>query len=122
MWNWRGREAGAMPCTMPSDPVFSELLERCPHDHEAWSNGNGAPYSLLDDGTILGAIGGYARGGSGDCSATTLGRAARAGALAERLRVDIHGVVIRPISVLRWAQSSPTMPAAGPSSLVEAAS
>jgi ketosteroid isomerase-like protein len=62
--DWRGRGAGAMLCTMPSDPVLSELLERCRHDHEAWVNGNGAPYSLPDDGTILGAIGGFARGGS----------------------------------------------------------
>jgi transposase InsO family protein len=47
----------------PSDPTLLALLERCRHDHHAWINGDGTPYSLPEDGTIMGAIGGYSRGG-----------------------------------------------------------
>lgn len=45
------------------DPVLSELLERCRRDHHAWINGDGAGYALPEDGTILGAIGGFSHGG-----------------------------------------------------------
>lgn len=45
-------------------PVIVELLERCRRDHSAWINGDGAPYALPTDGTILGAVGGYSAGGS----------------------------------------------------------
>jgi ketosteroid isomerase-like protein len=49
---------------MVDDPVLSELLERCERDHQAWINGDGAPYELPEDGTILGAVGGYSHGGA----------------------------------------------------------
>ena len=39
------------------------LLERCRNDHLAWINGDGAPYALPDEGTIMGAVGGCSRGG-----------------------------------------------------------
>jgi ketosteroid isomerase-like protein len=45
------------------DPSLGQLLERCRRDHLAWINGDGSPYELPDDGTILGAVGGYSRGG-----------------------------------------------------------
>src|SRR3954453_2352571 len=45
------------------DAVLDQLLERCRQDHRAWINGDGSPYALPDDGTILGAVGGYAFGG-----------------------------------------------------------
>jgi hypothetical protein len=48
---------------MTDDPILSELLERCRHDHQAWINGDGSHYELPDDGTILGAVGGYSHGG-----------------------------------------------------------
>lgn len=48
---------------MSDDPVLSELLERCRRDHQAWINGDGSPYELPEDGTILGAVGGYSHGG-----------------------------------------------------------
>jgi hypothetical protein len=53
----------------PDDPVLAELLARCRRDHLSWINGDGAPYGLPDDGTILGAVGGWSRGGG-----ETLGR------------------------------------------------
>lgn len=40
------------------------LLERCRRDHHAWINGDGSLYALPDDGTILGAVGGFSHGGS----------------------------------------------------------
>lgn len=49
---------------MVDDQLLSELLERCRRDHQAWINGDGAPYELPDDGTILGAVGGYSHGGA----------------------------------------------------------
>jgi len=49
---------------MVDDPVLSQLLERCARDHRAWINGDGAPYELPEDGTILGAVGGYSHGGA----------------------------------------------------------
>ena len=49
---------------MGSDPTLDELLARCRRDHHAWINGDGAPYALPDDGTILGAIGGVGPGGA----------------------------------------------------------
>ncbi|HEX4902441.1 MAG TPA: hypothetical protein VFV42_06500 [Acidimicrobiales bacterium] len=48
---------------MATDPILAELLERCRADHDAWINGDGSPYQLPDDGTILGAVGSYSRGG-----------------------------------------------------------
>lgn len=47
----------------PSDPTLLTLLERCRRDHHAWINGDGAPYSLPDDGSIMGAVGGSSGGG-----------------------------------------------------------
>ena len=46
------------------DPVLRELAERCRRDHAAWINGDGSPYALPDDGTILGAVGGFSHGGA----------------------------------------------------------
>jgi ketosteroid isomerase-like protein len=43
--------------------VLNQLLELCRRDHAAWINGDGSFYALPDEGTILGAIGGYSRGG-----------------------------------------------------------
>lgn len=43
--------------------VLIELLEQCRRDHAAWINGDGSSYALPEDGTILGAVGGYSRGG-----------------------------------------------------------
>lgn len=48
---------------MPDDPILNELLERCRQDHQAWINGDGSRYELPEDGTILGAVGGYSHGG-----------------------------------------------------------
>ncbi len=45
-------------------PILAELLERCRVDHSAWINGDGSHYQLPDDGTILGAVGGYSLGGT----------------------------------------------------------
>jgi hypothetical protein len=49
--------------TMATDEVLHELLERCRSDHHAWINGDGSPYALPPDGTIMGAVGGYSFGG-----------------------------------------------------------
>lgn len=46
------------------DPVLVELLERCRRDHVSWINGDGSNYELPDDGSILGAVGGYSLGGA----------------------------------------------------------
>lgn len=48
---------------MSDASVLDDLLERCRRDHSSWINGDGSPYALPDDGTILGALGGYSRGG-----------------------------------------------------------
>jgi hypothetical protein len=48
---------------MTDNPILSELLERCRRDHQAWINGDGSHYELPEDGTILGAVGGYIHGG-----------------------------------------------------------
>jgi hypothetical protein len=48
---------------MTDDPILSELLERCRQDHQAWMHGDGSRYELPEDGTILGAVGGYSHGG-----------------------------------------------------------
>ncbi len=45
--------------------VIGELLRRCERDHKAWINGDAAGYSLPEDGTILGGVGGYSYGGTG---------------------------------------------------------
>jgi ketosteroid isomerase-like protein len=47
----------------PTDTTLLALLARCRSDHRAWINGDGAPYGLPDDGTIMGALGGCATGG-----------------------------------------------------------
>ena len=49
---------------MPNDDVLQDLLSRCRQDHHAWINGDGSPYALPEDGTIMGAVGGYSFGGS----------------------------------------------------------
>lgn len=48
---------------MTDDGILSELLERCRRDHHAWINGDGSAYELPEEGTILGAVGGYSFGG-----------------------------------------------------------
>jgi hypothetical protein len=48
---------------MPDDPILAELLEACRQDHQAWINGDGSRYELPEEGTILGAVGGFGRGG-----------------------------------------------------------
>ena len=48
---------------MEIDAVLHSLLDRCRTDHLAWINGDGTPYALPDDGTILGAVGGFSAGG-----------------------------------------------------------
>lgn len=48
---------------MTIDGVLAELLSRCRRDHRSWINGDGSPYALPDDGTIMGAVGGYTFGG-----------------------------------------------------------
>ena len=45
------------------DPALQELFESCRRDHRAWINGDGSPYALPVDGTIMGAVGGYSHGG-----------------------------------------------------------
>ncbi len=45
------------------DGLLGELLARCRSDHRAWINGDASGYALPSDGTILGAVGGYAFGG-----------------------------------------------------------
>lgn len=49
---------------MTEDQDLAELQERCRHDHQAWINGDGSGYALPDDGSIMGAIGGYSFGGA----------------------------------------------------------
>lgn len=46
------------------EQVIAKLLERCRRDHAAWINGDGSGYSLPDDGSILGAVGGWSLGGA----------------------------------------------------------
>jgi hypothetical protein len=48
---------------MTDHPILAELLERCRRDHAAWINGDGSPYALPENGSILGAVGGYGFGG-----------------------------------------------------------
>jgi hypothetical protein len=48
---------------METHPELDALLARCRQDHTSWINGDGAPYALPDDGTIMGAVGGYSFGG-----------------------------------------------------------
>ena len=48
---------------MSERTVLDELLERCRRDHQAWINGDGSGYALPDTGTIMGAVGGWSRGG-----------------------------------------------------------
>lgn len=48
---------------MADDEVIAELLERCRRDHHAWINGDGSPYALPEDGSIMGAVGGWSPGG-----------------------------------------------------------
>ena len=44
--------------------MLDQLRERCRRDHSAWINGDASGYALPDDGTIMGAVGGYSRGGA----------------------------------------------------------
>lgn len=46
------------------DEVIALLLETCRRDHAGWINGDGSGYALPQDGTIMGAVGGYSFGGS----------------------------------------------------------
>jgi hypothetical protein len=46
------------------DEVLAALLSRCRDDHRSWINGDSSGYALPDDGTIMGAIGGYSFGGA----------------------------------------------------------
>ena len=48
---------------MDDDEVIASLVERCRRDHAAWINGDGSGYALPEDGTIMGAVGGYSFGG-----------------------------------------------------------
>ena len=47
-----------------ADDALQALLSRCQQDHQSWINGDGSPYVLPDDGTIMGAVGGYNLGGA----------------------------------------------------------
>jgi hypothetical protein len=47
---------------MPSDELH-ELLLRCQRDHQSWINGDATPYAVPEDGSIMGAVGGYSFGG-----------------------------------------------------------
>jgi hypothetical protein len=78
---------------MRLDPALSELLERCQHDHHSWINGDGAPYALPDDGTILGAVGGYGRGGADTAERQRMVAAQwrRGAGTIEFVNGDIHG-------------------------------
>lgn len=55
-----GCHAGGMD---DPDAVLASLLERCRRDHAAWINGDGGPYALPADGSIMGAVGGASGGG-----------------------------------------------------------
>jgi len=46
------------------DVVLAVLMDRARADHQAWINGDASGYALPEDGTILGAVGGYAHGGA----------------------------------------------------------
>jgi ketosteroid isomerase-like protein len=46
-----------------NDPVMRELMEKCRREHAAWIHGDGSPYALPDEGTIMGAVGGFSYGG-----------------------------------------------------------
>lgn len=48
----------------PSNEVLTTLLDQAATDHTRWIRGDATGYALPDDGTILGAVGGWARGGS----------------------------------------------------------
>lgn len=49
---------------MSTDDELLVLLERCRADHVSWINGDGTPYELPDDGSVLGAVGGFSPGGT----------------------------------------------------------
>jgi hypothetical protein len=49
---------------MADDNVIVDLLARCRRDHHSWINGDGSPYALPDDGSIMGAVGGWSAGGA----------------------------------------------------------
>jgi hypothetical protein len=46
-----------------TEPVLADLFARCRRDHHAWINGDGSPYALPADGSIMGALGGAFPGG-----------------------------------------------------------
>lgn len=56
----------------PVPESLADLFDRCRDDHHRWINGDAGGYALPTDGTIMGAIGGYAVGGA----ATAEGQAA----------------------------------------------
>jgi hypothetical protein len=43
--------------------VVAALFARCRDDHAAWINGDPSHYAIPEDGTLMGAFGGTARGG-----------------------------------------------------------
>ena len=47
-----------------ANAVLNELLERADRDNDRWINGDASNYAFPDDGTILGAVGGYSHGGA----------------------------------------------------------
>jgi ketosteroid isomerase-like protein len=47
---------------------LGRLFERCRADHWSWINGDAGPYVLPEDGSILGAVGGFSLGGSDTAS------------------------------------------------------
>ena len=46
------------------DAVLATLLGQARRDHTRWINGDASGYSIPADGTILGAVGGFAFGGA----------------------------------------------------------
>ena len=48
---------------MGATDVLEALVDRCRRDHHAWINGDASMYALPDDGSIMGAVGGFALGG-----------------------------------------------------------
>jgi hypothetical protein len=46
------------------DAALTSLVDQARRDHTRWINGDAGGYTLPEDGTILGAVGGYAVGGA----------------------------------------------------------
>ena len=66
---------------------LAELLDQCRRDHRAWINGSAAGYELPEEGSIMGAVGGWAPGG-----ATTAERQAAVAAAWSSGRGDVEFV------------------------------